>query len=287
MNRSIRLSALIVFLVLCCETESAPPGQGELIPLWLLPGELPEASGMIEYNGLLWLINDGDRGPWVYGLDPSTGLVMRKVFVNGANIDWEEITQDENNIYIGDFGNNSGSRKDLKILICSKADFANDTVRPAGIINFSYSDQQDFTSKNENTSFDCEAFLVYRQTVLLFSKDWITKKTTVYSMPSQPGTYSAMPGNVFATGGLVTGAAFKNGRLVLIGYNPDTYYSPFLFIADDFNFSTKTYGNRVRIDFPSSTFTQAESVIITSNDEIRIATETNPLSFARLFAVKY
>jgi len=286
MKNLFNYTLLAICLVTCSGTENVP-GEGELLLLWDLPGELPEASGMIEYDGLYWMINDGDRGPWIYGLDPLTGSLERTVYVNGSNIDWEEITQDENNIYIGDIGNNSGSRKDLRILIFDKAAFASDTISPKGTISYSYSDQSDFTPADQNNSFDCEAFRVDQGTVLLFSKDWKTLKTKVYSMPALPGTYSAQPKSTFDTKGLVTGAAYDKGKMVLVGYNPDAYYAPFLFIADDFSFNTASYGNRVRIDFPSSTFIQAESVIMTSNGDIRIASEANPLAFARMYSAKF
>lgn len=288
MKQLLRYSLLGVFLFTCSGIDSAQPvGEGELIPVFVLPSVLPEASGMIEYNNMLYIINDGGDGPWIYGLDPATGVVEKKINIYASNIDWEEITQDENNIYIGDFGNNSGTRKDLKILIIKKSDLNNDTVRPSGIINFSYSDQTTFSTANQNTPFDCEAFVVSQGKVILFSKDWTKNNTKVYTMPATPGTYSAQPVKTFETQGLVTGAAYSEGRLILTGYNPESYYSPFIFIADNFSFANATYGNRVRISFPGSTFVQVESVIITGTGEVRLASEANPLAFATLYKAVY
>ena len=39
---------------------------------------------------------------------------------NIKNTDWEEISQDKDFIYIGDIGNNSGNRDDLKIYRAGK-----------------------------------------------------------------------------------------------------------------------------------------------------------------------
>jgi hypothetical protein len=40
---------------------------------------------------------------------------LKTLKVNAKNTDWEALTNDGNNFYIGDFGNNDGSRRDLTI----------------------------------------------------------------------------------------------------------------------------------------------------------------------------
>ena len=88
-----------------------------------LPKSVQETSGLIFFDKQLWTINDSGNKPEIYQLDTSNGNVVRKIVIsNSVNKDWESITQDEENVYIGDFGNNSGNRKDLCILKIPKSE---------------------------------------------------------------------------------------------------------------------------------------------------------------------
>ncbi len=88
----------------------------------LLPDILPETSGLIHWNNGIWTHNDSDDSN-IYSLDTISGAVLQSFALTGiVNTDWEEISEDRDFIYIGDFGNNySGNRSDLKILKVSKA----------------------------------------------------------------------------------------------------------------------------------------------------------------------
>jgi len=76
------------------------------------------------WNNLLFTHNDNDDSK-IYAIDTTNGSITNSYNLNGtANIDWEEISQDENYLYVGDFGNNSsGNRTNLKILRIEKAAF--------------------------------------------------------------------------------------------------------------------------------------------------------------------
>ena len=81
-----------------------------------LPGSLNESSGAIFFNNRLITHNDSGGEAKLYELDTISGIIEREVTIlNATNVDWEDITQDETSIYIGDFGNNNGNRTDLKI----------------------------------------------------------------------------------------------------------------------------------------------------------------------------
>ncbi len=88
---------------------------------YLLPDEVSETSGLIYYDNALWTINDSGNAPILYKLSPETGEVLQRIQIaNATNKDWEDLAQDEEHIYIGDFGNNMGKRSKLKILILEK-----------------------------------------------------------------------------------------------------------------------------------------------------------------------
>ena len=58
------------------------------------------------------------------------------------NSDWEEISQDDGYIYLGDFGNNTGDRTDLHILRVEKSSLK--SGKPSiDTIWYTYSDQYD------------------------------------------------------------------------------------------------------------------------------------------------
>jgi hypothetical protein len=88
---------------------------------YLLDGKIPETSGLILWNGYLWTHNDNTDNN-IYCLDIANGSLIKSYHLETVkNNDWEEISQDENYIYIGDFGNNRGDRQDLKIVRIEKS----------------------------------------------------------------------------------------------------------------------------------------------------------------------
>ena len=74
-------------------------GQTDIQSLGVLPATLEESSGLIFYGDRLITHNDSGNLPELYELDPTTLAITRTVVVNNAeNIDWEDLTQDENYI---------------------------------------------------------------------------------------------------------------------------------------------------------------------------------------------
>jgi hypothetical protein len=71
MKQLLRFSISGVFLFTCnCIDSAPPPGRVRLIASFVLPSVLPEASGMIEYDNTLYLLNDGENGPGFTDLTP-------------------------------------------------------------------------------------------------------------------------------------------------------------------------------------------------------------------------
>ena len=108
-----------------------------------LGSEIPESSGLEFWDNLLWSHNDSDNSSKFYGFDTITGQTIKSILVeNSPQIDWEDMTKDSAHLYIGDFGNNAGTRTNLKVLkipIDSLSGNAIDTVN-AEFIHFSYPD---------------------------------------------------------------------------------------------------------------------------------------------------
>lgn len=217
-----------------------------------LSDSISESSGLIYHLGLYWTVNDSDNPPCIYAFDSINGKILHQTYIyNQVNTDWEELTQDSLFIYIGDFGNNRGSRKDLRILKIRKSDinlgsFA-DTVK-ADIIRFEMSDQTNFNNTGQNHDYDMEAFCVTGDSLHLFSKNWVDYKTRHYVCPIDSGFYSLIPQETLDVGGQVTGACRgDNGVIILCGYNKGNYGS-FIYLMWDYSQNRFLNGNRRRIE---------------------------------------
>ena len=124
-----------------------------------LPERIKESSGLIiGKNNTYWTHNDGNDSGYIYHLDSNLKIIKKLKIINSIDQDVEEITQDENYLYINDMGNNSNKRKNLRIYKVFKEDaYTKDSVL-AELIEFSYRDQDSFPPAKENMNFDCEGF---------------------------------------------------------------------------------------------------------------------------------
>jgi hypothetical protein len=221
-----------------------------------LPSTLTESSGLIYFQVRLWSHNDeADTG--IYELNTVSGEVIRKIKLPKVlNKDWEEISQDSTYIYIADTGNNyRGNRNDLHILRVFLEEKPNiDTI------SFSYSDQKEFQMQKPNTTdFDLEAFVVSKDSIYLFSKQWKSRKTTLYVLPKVPGNYIAKAKGTLDVKGLITGATYNETKkqVVLCGYT--RFLKPFLYLLYDYPKHDFFEGNhrKIKLQIP---FHQIEGI---------------------------
>lgn len=222
-----------------------------IIPVssWDLPQAMQETSGLIIWNDKIWTINDSEYNN-LYSFNAEHIESYQAYSLSGiVNTDWEEISQDENYIYIGDFGNNEdGNRKDLKIYRIEKISVLTNTPI-IDTIHFTYPDQTDYYPKGlNNTDFDCEAFLVSSDSIYLFTKEWISQGTSVYSLPKKPGNFIATYSSSYHVQGLITGASYmeKEKLVVLCGYS--SLLKPFLYLLYDFEDHDFFSGNKRKIN---------------------------------------
>jgi len=213
-----------------------------------LSDSIKETSGLIAFDGLLWTHND-DHDKTIYGLD-SLGNIRKKITLDKViNNDWEEISQDSSFIYIGDFGNNyAGNRSDLQILKIEKKSFLDGNPIIENI-SFHYADQTSLAAQNPNTTnFDCEAFIVSKDSIYLFTKQWKSSQTSIYVLPNKPGNHTAEFKNTLDTKGLVTGATYFEEKkiIVLCGYSKTG--KTFLYMLYDFKNNDFLSGNKRKID---------------------------------------
>jgi len=230
-----------------------------------LPDAVNETSGLVKWEERLLTHND-NTDLKLYSLDSISGAVVQTFTVTGtSNTDWEEVAQDGQYIYIGDFGNNgNGNRTNLRIIRVSKEELLSGDLQ-ANSIHFSYSNQTNFTATGgNNTDFDCEAFIISNDSIYLFTKQWVSKKTSVYALPKTPGTHVAQFKTTFDISGLITGATYQEDKklVVLTGYS--TLLQPFFYLLYDFSGHSFFGGNKRKISMSSMGFHQVEG-IATSN----------------------
>ncbi|MFC3414108.1 hypothetical protein [Algoriphagus hitonicola] len=197
-------------------------------PVTLIPTTLnrldesqDETSGLAWIEGRLFSINDGDNSNEIHEIDPFSGAVVRSIEVtNAANVDWEDLAQSENHLFIGDFGNNIGNRRDLVIYKVAISDLLNQAVLEAEKIEFNYPNQTDFGNNSMNHEFDCEAMVYLDGSLHLFTKNWVSESSDHYILPSDAGSYDAELLENIDLDGLVTAADIdpESGRLILMGF---------------------------------------------------------------------
>ncbi|MTB52369.1 hypothetical protein [Lewinella sp. W8] len=183
-----------------------------------LPPALAEASGLVIAGNQFWWHNDSGDGPFVYRTGP-TGAVARKDSVSRRAVDFEDMCHDDRgNLYVGDFGNNTGRRPSLTI-------YRYDTVRQeSDTIHFTYPDQ-DGSGIHQPGNYNCEAMVYADDYLHLFTKDvlfgdrrWMTYH---YRIPARPGRYEAeLVDSLRIPRRVVTAAALdrERGELVLTAY---------------------------------------------------------------------
>ncbi len=197
-----------------------------------LPSEVNETSGLIFFNNRLITHNDSGNNPELFEIDTITGSIVRIVSVsNATNVDWEDLAQDDEFLYVADIGNNNGTRTDLKVYRINKNDYENNTTVTADIIEYSYADQSDFTSHPNETNWDAEAIVVWDDNLLIFSKNWDNNEVDLYVIPKVPGTYTAVSESNYNVLGMVTGAdRISDDIIVLTGY--DGMLNPFVVVMN-------------------------------------------------------
>jgi len=252
----------------------------------LLPQEVHESSGLIFYEDAIWTHNDSGNDAIIYMIDTLSGDILKEVFIsNFSNIDWEDISQDDGFIYIGDFGNNYGNRQDLKILKVLKSDIGSnyyDTV-DAVALYYNYSDQISFPSLPHNNNYDCEAMICVGDSIFLFSKNWQNQKTKLYALPKTSGNHTAILIDSLNVSGLITGASHNTGNevIVLSGYSS---YVPMLWLLFDYKQGFFS-GNKRRIDMPGILGAQTEGICFYDDDNIYLSAEYTQVVSQRAYSI--
>jgi hypothetical protein len=249
----------------------------------ILADTLKEVSGLIQTAGnRWWSFNDGGNDDTFFEMNPETGTILKYIKLKQAsNEDWEEITSDGNNLYIGDFGNNNGgNRQNLAIYKIPVSAIGNSSLQSINeteytYLPFKYEDQTNFDPVDEdNVVFDCEAMIFFNGKIHLFSKNWQNKTTTHYVLNEATGT--AEKRETFDVQGLITGAAITpDGKTIaLLGYNKSGIPNVFFWLLWDIQGDDFFGGNKRRFELGSPlVYGKSEAIAFKNNNEGYIGNE--------------
>lgn len=201
-----------------------------------LPKELHEISGWTFVNDTTLIAhNDGGNESCIYVLSLDGKIRHKSYIKNTKNIDFEDITYDnDGSVFVGDFGNNTNTRKDLAVYKLNLHEILYNDSCTAEAIRFTYPNQKEFPPKLAGKYFDCESMAYYNDSLYLFTKcrtEPFDGRCYVYALPTKAGNYTARKIQYFIIGNrdwfrdAATSCAIYNNKLVLLTYNRYIVYA--------------------------------------------------------------
>jgi hypothetical protein len=186
-NKKLIFILLVVFTTANCQNENH-----NFSTVINLPQHISESSGLEELSSKegFWTINDAGNSNDLFLFDIKGKMIQKVKIANAKNKDWEALASDgKSMLYIGDFGNNHNSRKDLTIYSVDIGTIRENRVN-ATKTTFTYEDQTRFPPKEKNRNFDAEAFIYYNNNFYIFSKNRSSTfdgTTKMYKVSAEPG----------------------------------------------------------------------------------------------------
>lgn len=137
-----------------------------------LSKELNEISGIEIYqDSIFFAINDGGNEDIIYVLSKNYKLLKRVKIEKFKNVDWEDLTMDNEFLYIADIGNNSNKRKNIKIARIKIQDLLKEDKVIPEIMNISYKQQVQFPPSTDNLYYDAETLISDGNSLFIFTKN--------------------------------------------------------------------------------------------------------------------
>ncbi|TNF45736.1 MAG: hypothetical protein EP305_13025 [Bacteroidetes bacterium] len=243
-----------------------------------LDRRLSEISGIdIWQDTLVVAVNDGGNLPVVYFLNLEGEIVHEVYLKNARNKDWEDLTIGKNDtLYIGDFGNNLGNRKDRAIYkLDLKEGFKKDTLVPVRM-GISFEGQPYQKEKVKSHPYDCESIFWKEDTLWMISKNRISKKEVKSLKTRQPILYALDP----VKGGKAIVMDTLNIKRIRKGYkdqvtSADAFNSKIFFLTYDGIYEYKGSGVEEEQLINFKKLTQKEALVFINEQKCLVAAEYN------------
>ena len=185
----MKIFSILPLLLMCL---SCSQTQENFAIVSSLPGIIKEASAceISKKSPLIWTVEDHNNQNVLFGFNEKGELIKEITITNVENNDWEDLTSDdEGNLYIGDFGNNDNDRENLAIYKINAADLTKNEAKAESIVQFYYPEQTEIPSKKKNRIFDVESFFIHNNKFYLFTKNRSSKfdgTTVLYEVENNP-----------------------------------------------------------------------------------------------------
>ena len=244
-----------------------------------LPSSVYETSGLEKVENNLITLNDSGNQPLLYYLNESGELIIERNISQLQNNDWEDLTVDDEYIYIADIGNNFDTRKNLRII---KAPL-DSTDNSFEIINFYYPEQEDFSFK-QNSKYDAEGIISVKNKLLIFTKNRAKKITEIYKLPKNPGNYKAELIGEINIESIVTGADYNKKLKLLVLTSTKDFNEYYIHKIKNFNILKLKNLKAETYEIPIGK-TQVESIKIIDKNTFWITSEAEFMGSPYLYKI--
>ena len=251
----------------------------------VLPKIINETSGLEILNNQFITHNDSGGEPSLYFFSQNGEIINsitleEESFWEIYNNDWEDITADEDYIYIADTGNNFGNRDNLNIIKVKTTDFSIDSK-----IDISYKDQQTFLPRPKH-KYDAEALFLIEDKIAVLSKDRDNLFTDLYLIDKQSNSKQVLESKTtYNVNSLITGGDYNKDMslLALVSYNSKG--SQFLILFEDFNLETLTEKKFRKFKIPLER-AQIEAIKIIDDKTFWITSEDEGIGSPYMYKIK-
>ena len=267
---------IIIFLFLCSSYSQ------KLTKDISLSKKIDETSGLEIVDGQFITHNDSGGDPKLYYLNKEGKIVFERTIDGVKNNDWEDITKDDQFIYVANMGNNFDTRKNLSIVKTPIDPSSN----KAELIEFSYPEQVKFTTVYSQSQYDAEALITIDDYLIILTKNKLKKITEIYALPKIPGKYEAKKIGSLNTKSIITGGDYdqKNKLLALTGTLIFNEY--YILKIENFDLERKKDYKIDMYEIPIGK-TQVEAIKIIDSNTFWITSEDEKSSSsARLMKIK-
>ena len=178
--------------------------------------DIKESSGIVasrQFEGVYWTLNDSGNPATLYATQLNGELIQEIAVKGSGNFDWEALgIDDKNQLWIGEIGNNSRLRFDLKVVVVAEPDPFTETEAEV-IASYPY--------RYPNENVDAEGLFIVEGVPYIVSKE--RERAVLYRFPTlQTDTKQVLEKvGEFAEAKFVTGAGVSEDgtRLAVCTYD--------------------------------------------------------------------
>jgi len=271
-----KLLTLVTFLFLCSSYSQ------KLTKDISLSKKIDETSGLEIVDGQFITHNDSGGDPKLYYLDKKGKIVFERTLDGVKNNDWEDITKDDQFIYVANMGNNFDTRKNLSIVKTP----IDPSSSEAELIEFNYPEQVKFTTAYSQSQYDAEALISVDDYLIILTKNKLKKITEIYALPKIAGKYEAKKIGSLNTQSIITGGDYDPDTKLLALTGTLMFNEYYILKIEDFDLESKKDYKIDTYEIPIGK-TQVEAIKIIDSNTFWITSEDEKSSSsARLMKIK-